>query len=40
LVRNPNFQSLVELDTGGGTKLLPALRHCSGNFHRPGSAES
>jgi Ca-activated chloride channel family protein len=30
LLRNPNFQSLAELGTGGGTELLPALRHVLG----------
>jgi Ca-activated chloride channel family protein len=27
LLRDPNFQSLAKLGTGGGTELLPALRH-------------
>jgi hypothetical protein len=29
LPRKPNFQSLAELGTGGGTELLPALRASS-----------
>jgi Ca-activated chloride channel family protein len=27
LLRDPNFRSIVELGTNGGTELLPALRH-------------
>ena len=27
LLRDPNFSSVAELGTGGGTELLPALRH-------------
>ena len=27
LLRDPNFQSIAELGTGGGTELLPALQH-------------
>jgi Ca-activated chloride channel homolog len=27
LLRDPNFQTLAKLGTGGGTELLPALRH-------------
>jgi Ca-activated chloride channel family protein len=27
LLRDPNFQSVAKLGTGGGTELLPALRH-------------
>jgi von Willebrand factor type A domain len=30
LLRDPNFQSLAKLGTGGGTELLPALRHVLG----------
>jgi Ca-activated chloride channel family protein len=37
LLRDPNFQSLAELGTGGGTELLPALRHVLG-IHRRFSA--
>jgi Ca-activated chloride channel family protein len=38
LLRDPNFQSLAELGTGGGTELLPALRHVLG-IHRRFSAQ-
>jgi Ca-activated chloride channel family protein len=34
LLRDPNFQSLGELGTGGGTELLPALRHVLGIHQR------
>jgi Ca-activated chloride channel family protein len=34
LLRDPNFQSLAELGTGGGTELLPALRHVLGVHRR------
>jgi Ca-activated chloride channel family protein len=34
LLRDPNFQSLAELGTGGGTELLPALRHVLGIHQR------
>src|SRR6516164_2986637 len=34
LLRDPNFQSLAKLGTGGGTELLPALRHVLGIHQR------
>jgi Ca-activated chloride channel family protein len=34
LLRDSNFQSLAELGTGGGTQLLPALRHVLGIHQR------
>jgi Ca-activated chloride channel homolog len=34
LLQDPNFQSLVKLGTGGGTELLPALRHVLGAYQR------
>jgi Ca-activated chloride channel family protein len=34
LLRDANFQSLVKLGTGGGTELLPALRHVLGAHRR------
>src|SRR6516162_2617345 len=34
LLRDPNFRSLAELGTGGGTELLPALRHVLGIYQR------
>ena len=34
LLRDPNFQSIAELGTGGGTELLPALRHVLGIHQR------
>jgi Ca-activated chloride channel family protein len=34
LLRDPNFQSLTKLGTGGGTELLPALRHVLGIHQR------
>jgi Ca-activated chloride channel family protein len=34
LLRDPNFQSLARLGTGGGTELLPALRHVLGIHQR------
>jgi Ca-activated chloride channel family protein len=33
-LRDPNFQSLAKLGTGGGTELLPALRHVLGIHQR------
>jgi len=34
LLRDPNFQSLAKLGTGGGTELLSALRHVLGIHQR------
>jgi Ca-activated chloride channel family protein len=34
LLRDPNFQSLAKLGTGGGTELLPALHHVLGIHQR------
>jgi von Willebrand factor type A domain len=34
LLRDPNFRSLAKLGTGGGTELLPALRHILGIHER------
>jgi len=34
LLRDPNFRSLAKLGTGGGTELLPALRHVLGIHQR------
>jgi hypothetical protein len=34
LLRDPNFQSLARLGTGGGTELLPALSHVLGVHQR------
>jgi Ca-activated chloride channel family protein len=34
LLQDPNFQALAELGTGGGTELLPALRHVLGIHKR------
>jgi len=34
LLRDPSFQSIAELGTGGGTELLPALRHTLGIHQR------
>jgi Ca-activated chloride channel homolog len=34
LLRDPNFRSLAKLGTGGGTELLPALRHVLGIHER------
>jgi Ca-activated chloride channel homolog len=34
LLRDPNFRSLAKLGTGGGTDLLPALRHILGIHER------
>jgi Ca-activated chloride channel homolog len=34
LLQDPNFQSLAKLGTGGGTELLPALRHVLGAYQR------
>jgi Ca-activated chloride channel family protein len=34
LLRDPNFQSIAEIGTDGGTELLPALRHLLGVHQR------